>query len=228
MIYINLYSTALTSIGDYTFRNCVSLTTINFPENLTSIGPNSFYGCQGLIKLGMTFNQAVNFNLISNDFLPTDISYNSNTTYSGYHIQNINRKILDIMPKQYNSGPNGTQNLIDYNLYWGTANSVTGPYGWQSETSTDNFIQPSQLDYTSSLSANFTLPDSLFGLEHGSDPSHNIYSRANNNLTISASYNQETSWMSHRGLGANAEEPVFEWHFTSIRNENMEKPAFTN
>lgn len=226
IIYLNLYSTNLTSIGDYTFRNCASLTTINFPENLITIGPNALFGCQGITKLGMTFDQAVRFNLISNSFLPTDISYNGNT-YSGSHIQNTSRKIFDIIPKQYNAGPRGTQNLIDYKLYWGVANDVLGPYGWQSTTSTDNFIQPSQLNYASDLSSNFTLPDSLFGLEHGTDPSHNVYSRANNNLVVSASYNQETAWLSHRGVGTNTNQPVYEWHFTSFRNENMEIPAFS-
>jgi hypothetical protein len=175
----------------------------------------------------MTFQQAVLFNLISNDFLPTNIVYDGNTIFTADHIINSERKILDITPKQYNAGPNrDIENLIDYNLYWGAPNSVIGPYGWQSTTSTDNFIQPSQLNYSSSLSTNFTLPDSLFGLEHGVDPSHNIYSRVNNNLVISASYNQQTSWVSHKGIGTNLEDPVYEWHFTSVRNENMEKPAF--
>lgn len=225
IIYLNLYSTNLTSIGDYAFRNCSSLTTINFPENLITIGPNALFGCQGITKLGMTFDQAVRFNLISNSFLPTDISYNGNT-YSGSHIQNTSRKIFDIIPKQYNAGPRGTQNLIDYKLYWGVANDVLGPYGWQSTTSTDNFIQPSQLNYVSDLSSNFTLPHTLFGLEHGTDPSHNVYSRANNYLVISSTYNQQTSWISHRGVGTNTEQPVYEWHFTSFRNYNMEQPAF--
>jgi hypothetical protein len=227
IIYINLYSTVLTSIGDYAFRNCATLQCLNFPENLTSVGPNALFGCQGITKIGMTFQQAVLFNLISNDFLPTNIVYDGNTIFTADHIINSERKILDITPKQYNAGPNrDIENLIDYNLYWGAPNSVIGPYGWQSTTSTDNFIQPSQLNYSSSLSTNFTLPDSLFGLEHGVDPSHNIYSRVNNNLVISASYNQQTSWVSHKGIGTNLEDPVYEWHFTSVRNENMEKPAF--
>ena len=41
----------LTSIGNYAFSNCTSLTTINFAEGLTSIGYNAFSGCSALKTL---------------------------------------------------------------------------------------------------------------------------------------------------------------------------------
>ena len=41
----------LTSISNYTFYNCTSLTSIKFPESLTSIGSNAFNSCTGLTSI---------------------------------------------------------------------------------------------------------------------------------------------------------------------------------
>ena len=39
----------ITTIKDYTFRNCVKLIKISFPENLISIGREAFFGCERLV-----------------------------------------------------------------------------------------------------------------------------------------------------------------------------------
>ena len=46
-----VFAEGVTSIGNYAFSNCTSLTTINFAEGLTSIGYNAFSGCSALKTL---------------------------------------------------------------------------------------------------------------------------------------------------------------------------------
>ena len=41
----------ITSIGNYTFYNCRSLTAINISESVTSIGDFAFYGCSSLVNI---------------------------------------------------------------------------------------------------------------------------------------------------------------------------------
>lgn len=46
-----VFAEGVTSIGNYAFYDCTSLTTINFAEGLTSIGYNAFSGCSALKTL---------------------------------------------------------------------------------------------------------------------------------------------------------------------------------
>lgn len=43
----------VTEIADYAFKNCTSLTQVNFPASLTKIGEYAFSGCTGLTSLSL-------------------------------------------------------------------------------------------------------------------------------------------------------------------------------
>ncbi len=47
-IYNIIFSEGISSIGDYAFRGCTSLTSITIPESVTSIGYDAFYNCTSL------------------------------------------------------------------------------------------------------------------------------------------------------------------------------------
>ena len=42
---------SVTSIGDYAFRGCSNLTSIEMSTSVTSIGDRAFYGCSSLTSI---------------------------------------------------------------------------------------------------------------------------------------------------------------------------------
>ena len=79
---------SVTSIGNYTFYGCSSLTSITIPDGVTSIGRSAFYGCSGLTSV--TFNAdscTCNYTFNGNYFHPfegcsniTNFTFGNNIT----------------------------------------------------------------------------------------------------------------------------------------------------
>jgi hypothetical protein len=54
-----LIEEGVTSIGNYTFYECSSLTSVTIPNSVTSIGERAFYGCNKIKALSLSENLAL-------------------------------------------------------------------------------------------------------------------------------------------------------------------------
>ena len=50
-IKVNEVDYSVTSIGNWVFDDCTSLTSVTIPNSVTSIGDNAFSGCSGLTSI---------------------------------------------------------------------------------------------------------------------------------------------------------------------------------
>ena len=92
----NIKLSNATSIGDYAFRSCSSLTSASFP-NATSIGNSAFNSCSGLTTIYVGTNTSTvctlsntdafnNCTNLTNIYVPASLvdSYKSATNWSSY------------------------------------------------------------------------------------------------------------------------------------------------
>lgn len=95
----------ITSIGRYTFYGCKDITTINISENVTSIGECAFYGCKNLN--GITIPKGVTE--IGNGAISNCPNIKSVTIADGnQNYRNINGGLVDVKTKTLIRGFNTT------------------------------------------------------------------------------------------------------------------------
>ncbi len=74
---------SVTSIGDYAFRGCTSLTSVTIPDSVTSIGSSAFGGCRSLANVYYTGDIAAWCNISGLRNLMTYVASNKNLYIGG-------------------------------------------------------------------------------------------------------------------------------------------------
>ena len=75
---------SVTSIGDYTFDNCFSLTSVTIPNSVTNIGMSAFYGCSALTSITIpNFVTSIGNNAFSGCSALTSITIPNSVTSIG-------------------------------------------------------------------------------------------------------------------------------------------------
>ena len=80
---------SVTSIGDYAFYRCSSLTSITIPNSVTSIGDGAFDGCSSLTKINYTGDIAGWCNIKFGDGDANPISYSYNFYINDQEIKDL-------------------------------------------------------------------------------------------------------------------------------------------
>ena len=137
----------ITSIGDYTFRDCRNLTSINLPSGLSSIGEHAFEGCKNLTSV--TFPST-----------PFSIDYGA-FSGCGFKSLTLPTSITEISPYAFS----GCVNLTSVTFPSCLTSTGTGIFsGCENLTSVTFPSTPFSIDYGAFMRCGFkslTLPPSI-------------------------------------------------------------------
>ena len=84
---------SLTTIGDNTFSNCKKLTSVTIPGSVTLVGYEAFSDCTGLDSITFTGEKVPNFNgyafknVIADAYYPFFKSVGTQENYSKVHLK---------------------------------------------------------------------------------------------------------------------------------------------
>lgn len=86
---------SVTSIGDYAFWNCTGLTNIIIPNSVTSIGDSVFNGCTSLKSITIPDNvTSISYNAFNNTAYYNDsLNWTDNVLYIGNHLIAANKEL---------------------------------------------------------------------------------------------------------------------------------------
>ena len=125
-----------TEIGDYAFRDCISLTNITIPENVISIGNGAFWDCTGLTEIN--FNATNMSDLSSGNY----VFYNAGKNATGIAV-NIGANVTRIPAYLFNPYSSTTSpNIISVDFAKGSQCTEIGDYAFRDCSSLTSITIP--------------------------------------------------------------------------------------
>ena len=149
---------SVTSIGDFAFSNCTSLTNITIPDSVTSIGNDAFYECESLTDVYYSGTKSEWSRFQIEDLTKTNIHCSDGTIF------NIDTVIIDGLKYQLDSN-----NIAAVIGYTDAPQSVTIPstISYANETLRVTSIDQGAFQGCTSLTS-VTIPDSVTSIGNGS------------------------------------------------------------
>lgn len=130
----------ITSIGDYAFYNCTSLTDIVIPSGVTIIRQYAFHGCSGLKNITIPEGVTIianyvfyNCNNISEITIPASVTTIATRTFAGSFCGNI--RILATTPPTLTSSESISSNVSTIYIPAGTLSAYQSATNWSNFSS---------------------------------------------------------------------------------------------
>ena len=157
---------SVTSIGDYAFYNCTSLTSITIPDSVTSIGSSAFIGCSSLVSVTIGKNvEFIDGNVFRNCDSLTEIIIDSDNESYILVENNLYSKDGKVLLKHF-ADENETEIIVPDGV------EIIGEYAFENLKSITSVTLPNTLTtlgagafYGCSSLINVNLPDGITKIE---------------------------------------------------------------